>query len=369
MRNLLVFVLLITFWSCDGIEDSVVDPTESQFLVEEISAPASVVYAGDTTNIETKITISDNESLSKIWFELSSNDYQLSVEDVEMESDANNPSIYVGSSKMSEENPTGNYVLNYFVDTKLQEKKKIASHILFYDNLRDVKFESLEAPNQYVYSEANRYVVTSISFSNAYYLRNVWFSIKSSDLSIVLADSVKMGKTSGWSPFLINTFKDSLMMDSSNSNNVYVIDYFIETESENKIKIASHEFSFEADGANTPPVISDPLFYYIDEAPFLRDTLENNKEFIFSIFVSDENGLNDIDSVYTDFYSPNNPSAFRVMMFDDGDDANGDEVAGDGIYSYKNIFVDALGDRKFEFWARDKAGALSNMITHNVVVK
>ena len=81
------------------------------------------------------------------------------------------------------------------------------------------------------------------------------------------------------------------------------------------------------------------------------------------------NGLSDIDSVYTDFYSPNNPSAFRVLMFDDGDEAHGDLVAGDGIYSFKNIFQNAQGERKFEFWARDRAGALSNMITHIVVVK
>jgi hypothetical protein len=369
MRNLLVLMLIFAFWSCDGIEDSVVEPTESQFLVEEISAPTSVIYAGDTTNITTEIKFSNIESLNKIWFEFSSNDFLVSVADVEMLSNAGSPNTFSGTSKMNEEHPTGNYVINYYVNTLLQEKKKIASHILFYDNLKDVKFENLEAPNQYVYSEDNKYVVTTISFSNTYYLRNVWFSIKSSDGTIILTDSVKMGQTSGFSPFMINTFKDSLMMESSNSNNNYIIDYFIKTELESKIKVASHEFSFETDGANTPPVISNPLFYYIDEAPMLRDTLENNKEFIFSIYVTDENGLNDVDSVYTDFYSPNNPSAYRVILFDNGDDANGDEVAGDGIFSGKNIFVDAFGDRKFEFWARDNSGALSNMITHNVVVK
>ena len=102
----------------------------------------------------------------------------------------------------------------------------------------------------------------------------------------------------------------------------------------------------------------------------LRDTLENETEFILSINVSDENGLSDIDSVYTDFYSPNNPSAIRVLLYDDGDGEHGDMTAGDGIFSLKNIFsADATGERKFEFWARDNAGELSNMITHNVVVK
>ena len=149
----------------------------------------------------------------------------------------------------------------------------------------------------------------------------------------------------------------------------YTIDYYFQTGIQAEKKIASHNFDYDNLQNNDAPIISNPLFYYSNESPILRDTLENDRVFILSIEVADDNGLSDIDSVYTDFYSPNNPSALRVILFDDGKEENGDEIAGDGIYSWKNKFQDAFGDRKFEFWARDRAGVLSNMITHNVVVK
>lgn len=371
MRKLffILFSSLILF-GCDGVKEGLIDPNEEMFLVDNIVAPTTVAFIGENTKIETEITLSEIESLNKIWFELSSEDNVVSIANVDMVNiNAEKPNLFFGTTKMKEDNPTGNYVIEYFVNTLLQEGKKIASHMVFYDNLREVKLESIDAPNKFVYSEKNKDLITSISFSNAYSLRNVWFSVQSVSSGNVLSDSVKMGLTPDGSPFSISVYKDSLKMNSTYLNGNYVINYFISTESNSKIKIASHEFLFESNGTNSSPVISNPLFYYIDEEPTLRDTLENNKEFILSIEVNDENGLSDIDSVYTDFYSPNNPSAYRVILFDDGKEENGDKIAGDGIYSWKNIFQGAQGNRKFEFWARDRAGELSNMISHNLVIK
>ena len=101
----------------------------------------------------------------------------------------------------------------------------------------------------------------------------------------------------------------------------------------------------------------------------LRDTLVNNKPFIFSIVVTDSNGLSDIDSVYADFHNPANPKPWRVLMYDDGESDHGDVVAGDGIYSFLNTFKNASGNRKFIFTAKDRAGFSSNAIEHNVEVK
>jgi hypothetical protein len=46
----------------------------------------------------------------------------------------------------------------------------------------------------------------------------------------------------------------------------------------------------------------------------------------------------------------------------------GDAVAGDGIYSYKNTFSSGAtkGIRRFEFFAVDRSGLLSNVITHYI---
>ncbi len=255
-KTIFIFLLSLILFGCDGVEDSIVDPIDSDFSVTNITAPTTLKYLGSDTKLVTSITFSDSKSILRTWINLASQDGTVNITYQEdMEKSAENE--YSTSIVMDEEMPSLTYTIDYYYQTGIQAEKKIASHNFDYDN---------------------------------------------------------------------------------NQNNV-------------------------------APIISNPLFYYSDENPILRDTLENDRPFILSIEVADENGLSDIDSVYTDFYSPNNPSAYRVILFDDGKEENGDEIAGDGIYSWKNTFHDAFGDRKFEFWARDRAGVLSNMITHNVVVK
>jgi hypothetical protein len=58
-------------------------------------------------------------------------------------------------------------------------------------------------------------------------------------------------------------------------------------------------------------------------------------------------------------------------MVDDGDENLGDEVAGDGIYSFKNIFAETaqVGVWKFEYSAVDKSGLKSNTIMHNLYLQ
>ncbi len=226
--------------------------------------------------------------------------------------------------------------------------------------------ENISAPKELNYTDENTQVFTTITFSNTESIKRVWINIVSQDGVIEIIRNATM-----ISPYENDekTFALGVKMRIDDPSITYTIEYFVSTTLTEEKKVASHDFKYDNMQNNIPPVISNPLFYYEDESPVLRDTLENNKPFIFSIKVDDENGLNDIDSVYTDFYSPNNPSAIRVLMFDDGDEEHGDKVAGDGIYSYKNIFQNAQGERKFEFRARDRAGELSNMITHIVVVK
>jgi len=370
MKHVLIGItVLFLLISCDGIEEGVVDPNDESFIVEDISAPLELIYSSVDSTLLTSISFSNVESVKKVWFELSSEDGFLESRSVEMHLYDSSNSNYFGTSNFSINDPTGVYAIEYFVNTFVQTRVKLASHSFYFDNTRDVQFENLTAPEVFIYSEDDPYLRTSIRLSNTYNLKNVWIKINSSDQQIIIADSIQLKRAPDGSPYFITTYYDSLNMSPDYPDDNYTIDYYIQTTSSNNDKIASHEFAYEGSGINTPPVISNPLFYYEDEDPALRDTLENNRPFIFSIEVTDVNGLSDIDSVYTDFYSPNNPSALRVLMFDDGDETHGDLVAGDGIYSFKNIFLSAQGERKFEFWARDRAGDLSNMITHNIVVK
>lgn len=231
----------------------------------------------------------------------------------------------------------------------------------------DVDFvvKDISAPAELKYSDEDTQVFTTISFSNTESIKKVWINIKSQDGVIEIVKKAEM-----ITPYKndYKTFAAAVKMRLDDPSIIYTIEYFVSTGMQEEKKIATHDFEYNNMQDNIAPVISNPLFYYADESPTLRDTLENNKPFIFSIEVYDENGLKDIDSVYTDFYSPGF-SPLRVLMFDDVDEEHGDLVAGDGIYSFKNIFQNAQGERKFEFQAKDREGALSNLITHIVVVK
>jgi hypothetical protein len=222
----------------------------------------------------------------------------------------------------------------------------------------------IQAPKSLEYVGADTKLTTSITFSDSKAIIVAWVQVSAQDGSFDITYRKEMSKANE------NQYSTSIGMTSEMPSTKYTIDYHYQTETQSDKKIASHDFTYDNMQNNIAPIISNPLFYYLDDEPTLLDTLENDKEFILSIKVTDGNGLSDIDSVYTDFYSPNNPSAIRVILFDDGKVAeHGDKIAGDGIYSLKNIFSGASGDRKFEFWARDRRGMLSNMITHNLVVK
>lgn len=98
-------------------------------------------------------------------------------------------------------------------------------------------------------------------------------------------------------------------------------------------------------------------------------------------WVSDPDGLNDVDSVY--FYSRKPDGAyanggFPLLMQDNGKAFNisdpwngvGDATAGDGIYSLTILMdVNALKGRYiFTFFSRDKDGNLSQAVTDSIEV-
>jgi hypothetical protein len=59
-------------------------------------------------------------------------------------------------------------------------------------------------------------------------------------------------------------------------------------------------------------------------------------------------------------------------LYDDGNTTlHGDLVAGDGIYSLliQVIPSNEKGTYRFEFQAKDRSGALSNIINHSVLIQ
>lgn len=96
----------------------------------------------------------------------------------------------------------------------------------------------------------------------------------------------------------------------------------------------------------------------------------DNEPFVITVQASDPMGLGDIEQVFFNVTVPGGGEAAGnpFAMYDDG--TTGDETAGDGIYSLMVIIniENSTGDYRFDFQARDSAGALSNTLTHTITV-
>ena len=258
-KILLAIPLLLFFYACDKIEDSVVNPTDESFIITELEAPDSLQYLGSDTKLSTSLSFSNTESIEAVRIRLFATDGSFDVVyRTEMNKVADNK--FSLQLDMTENMPSTKYTIDYFAQTLLQSEKKIASHNFLYNNMQN----------------------------------------------------------------------------------------------------------------NVPPVISNLEFFYESESPTLLDTISRGKNFVLRVNVTDENGLHDVDSVYTDLYNYQdtaNVVVTRIELFDDGKAESGDEIAGDGIYSRKGFFPTySVGDRKFIFVAKDRKGESSNTITHNFVV-
>lgn len=110
---------------------------------------------------------------------------------------------------------------------------------------------------------------------------------------------------------------------------------------------------------------------------FAPDTVELQPETIvltISAEVRDASGQADIKQVYFRSFLPDGRPGNNgrpIDMFDDGQPGNGDDVAGDGIYSRKvQMPPDTpVGEFRFEFRALDFSGLSSNTVVHKLTVR
>lgn len=110
---------------------------------------------------------------------------------------------------------------------------------------------------------------------------------------------------------------------------------------------------------------------------FAPDTVELKPETVvltISAEVRDGSGQADIKQVYFRSFLPDGRPGNNgrpIDMYDDGQPGNGDDVAGDGIYSRKvQMPPDTpVGDFRFEFRALDFSGLSSNTVVHKLTVR
>lgn len=114
---------------------------------------------------------------------------------------------------------------------------------------------------------------------------------------------------------------------------------------------------------NDPPVLSEL------SAP---DTVSRSsgKSFVLSLKVSDPQGPADVSQVYFNTFKPDGAPSSGNPFFMRDDGQGGDAVANDGIYSL-GISIspsNATGNYRFEFYAVDYSGAVSQPIIHVITV-
>ena len=228
--------------------------------------------------------------------------------------------------------------------------------------------------DQFTYVPADSLMTATITLNSSTNVKNVSINVLNPDgnqlnnSSIQLFDNGKTDQT-GDTVKGDNTYSNKFPLSHYDPKGTYQIQYYVTDLSENTKLAAVHSFIFDNGQPNVAPVISNLV---------MADSISFGVTFIFTVTASDSNGLKDISSVYFQLFKPdgsqvkdNNGSALFLMQ-DDGDYVHfGDSKSGDGIYSYKNSFASTapLGTWKFVFQAKDKSGLLSNIITHNILVK
>lgn len=162
-------------------------------------------------------------------------------------------------------------------------------------------------------------------------------------------------------------FSNKFPLSRAYPNGAYSIKYYVLDKSNSIKLIATATFNYDNGQNNVPPIISDVL---VDPDTAVVTT---SQVILISLKASDPNGLSDIEKVYFVVYRPNGTTTgAQNTMYDDGNlSLHGDQVAGDGVYSLI-IQIDASnqkGTYRFEFAARDRGGAISNIINYNVLIQ
>ena len=202
-----------------------------------------------------------------------------------------------------------------------------------------------------------------VDFTPQSEIYKVQFDIYASDNSRLNLSPIQMRKLNS------NIFRGEFILQNQNPNGNYFVNFSVTGFDGKNRQVAVSSFFFNNGQDNLPPVISNLV---------IPDTISKGVFFNFSVMVTDSNGLNDIrkeNGVFFNLFRPDTTivQAGPFYMHDDGDVGFGDEVPGDGIFSFRNSFLQdtttQVGNWRFVFQARDRSGLLSNIIEQYLYVK
>jgi hypothetical protein len=199
-------------------------------------------------------------------------------------------------------------------------------------------------------------------FTSQSEINKVFFDIYDFDNSRLNSTPVEMQEV------LNKTYEAEYILGRANLIGNYTINFSVTGFDNVNRQVATSSFYFNNGQDNVPPLISNLI---------MPDSVQRGETILFTVEVSDSNGLNDVVNVFYEAYNPdgvkvvNTQGVSEFPMFDDGQTSvNGDVTANDGIYTVVLTFPTTAqeGTWRFEFLARDRSQTLSNKIIHNIVV-
>lgn len=246
----------------------------------------------------------------------------------------------------------------------------IPTEVIDSNEFNNFRITQVSAPALFEFTEEDSTLLTTITIENSNNLINVWFDINTFPSENKIAEKVIMyddGESdSGDRTAGDNIYSGKVDFLSSYSSGNYEINYYVETNSGNILKTANHKFFYDNGEENAAPVISDLV---------MPDTIvvSDTTVFLITIKAEDENGSDDIESVYFITYRPDgSTSNTKTQLYDSGDtDTHGDAIKNDNIYSRIVLITNsaAKGSWKFEFVAKDKRKKSSNIISKFINIK
>jgi hypothetical protein len=377
----------LSFLSCDGITDEIVDSSQSNLKIVDIQAPSEIIYTDENTALTASVEIANGESVSKMWMEIEavSGAFQL-VDNLEMKDDGDTQNsgdqtagdnIFTGRFFLSDQDPSDSYSVNYYYSDSDDEVKKIGSSNFKYFTGIELEIIEINAPTEITYSGSNTMFKASVEVNTSYLIKDIWCQIKSSDATLTVTDSLQMKDdgdkdNSGDEIAGDNIFTAQYPLSIQVPTDDYTVKYFVKNFQDVIEEVGSTAFIYNNTQFNYPPVLSNLN---------MVSSIDRDVTFVFSVQADDPNGNDDIQAVYFQLYRPDGSQVFDTrtqpptpyfLMADNGDvDVYGDEIAGDDIYSFKNKFdtTAAVGNWTFYFQAIDRSDETSEEIEHILEVK
>ncbi|MGE5353038.1 MAG: hypothetical protein ACM3P0_13220 [Acidobacteriota bacterium] len=222
----------------------------------------------------------------------------------------------------------------------------------------------IDAPANINYNNDSSFT-TSLKIENPSCLKDVWMDIAYSGEKVIYDHVSLLDNGILQNGDLIkgdNLFSARVYLSKNNLSGLYRVNYFVDANGE-IYPAGIHTFSFINGKVNSAPEISNLQ---------MPDTVRVGEVFVFTIKAFSAAGLSDIKRVSFRFERQDGTVSDLFDMHDDGNvESYGDNVAGDGIYSFRNYFSEAAQgqSRKFIFQAASYNDSLSNIITHNIYIK